>query len=577
MDLEAIKAKVAAQKQALQARLASAKSASSAPKPELGPAAPPPSAAATNKDDIATRMAEVRARINAKKGLLAGAGAGAVGPSRSDSRDGRRDSRGSAGSGSASPAPSAPTSVSGIGGVALHPLLAGDIGPSEPKEKNEKRAMANRYKTMAPKFSSVRANAAAVEAAQQSAEKAGDKTAAVITNPYAAPVLDEEGQEVGAGPSRRTGRRMQFSAPGKYVKQGEQLRNEAKLEALKARIAEQSRKAGLDSEFDVLERSLRRQAPPAVEWWDEAILPSPSYDDIPAALGFISTNPDSLVTHLVQHPIPIVAQSDRKQAERGLMLTKKEARKMRRQRRLAELEDKRDKQKMGLIPPDPPKVRLANIVKVLANESSADPTKIEAQVRKQVALRALRHEKDNAARALTKEQKREKEYAKLAEKERRQGLVASAYIVKHLTNQRHKFKVRQTAKQDHLTGCVLFTPTFSIVLVEGVAKMARHYHQLMTHRIDWTEQLRRRDDDDEDDSDASGDEDKGKDKEKEDDVDLSDNKCERIWHAEVPERTFGAFIARHAETDSRGKEILGPKYELLWDLAKRWTFEGEDF
>jgi U4/U6 small nuclear ribonucleoprotein PRP3 len=436
--------------------------------------------------------------------------------------------------------------------------------------------MANRYKTMAPKFSSVRANAAAVEAAAQQAEKSGDKTSAVITNPYAAPALDEEGQELSAGPSKRSGRKMQFSAPGKYVKQGDQLRNEAKLEALKARIAEQSRKAGLDSEFDVLERSLRRQAPPAVEWWDEAILPDPTYDSIPSALEYIETNPDSLVTHLVQHPIPIVAQSDRKQAERGLMLTKKEARKMRRQRRLAELEDKRDKQKMGLIPPDPPKVRLANIVKVLANESSADPTKIENQVRKQVAMRAIRHEKDNAARALTKEQKREKLYAKLEEKERRQGLVASAYIVKHLTNQRHKFKVRQTAKQDHLTGCVLFTPTFSIVLVEGVAKMARHYHQLMTHRIDWTEQLRRRDGDE--DSDDSGSEagDKEK-KDDEEDIDLSDNKCEQIWHAEVPERVFGGFIARHAETDARGKDILGPKYELLWDLAKRWTYGGEEF
>lgn len=569
MDLEAIKAKVAAQKQALQARLASAKSTSSSPKLELGPAAPPPSAApaAANKDDIAARMAEVRARINAKKGLLAGAGA--AGPSRPDSGD-SRDSRGS---GSGSPAPAPPTSVSGIGGVALHPLLAGDIGPSEAKEKNEKRAMANRYKTMAPKFSSVRANAAAVEAAAQQAEKSGDKTAAVITNPYAAPAVDEEGQELAAGPSKRSGRKMQFSAPGKYVRQGDQLRNEAKLEALKARIAEQSRKAGLDSEFDVLERSLRRQAPPAVEWWDEAILPDPTYDSIPSALEYIETNPDSLVTHLVQHPIPIVAQSDRKQAERGLMLTKKEARKMRRQRRLAELEDKRDKQKMGLIPPDPPKVRLANIVKVLANESSADPTKIENQVRKQVALRALRHEKDNEARALTKEQKRDKLYAKLEEKERRQGLVASAYIVKHLTNQRHKFKVRQTAKQDHLTGCVLFTPTFSIVLVEGVAKMTRHYHQLMTHRIDWTEQLRRRD---EDESGSEDDEDKEK-KEEEEDIDLSDNKCEQIWHAEVPERSFGGFIARHAESDARGKEILGPKYELLWGLAKRWTYGGEDF
>lgn len=561
LNIDEIRAKVAAQKEAVAARLASAKSGGAAPKP-VGPAAPVPSRSAptgTSKEDIEARIAEAKARINATKSRLGG-----VQPSTSGGRSG---------SGSASPAPpSAPTSVSGIGGVALHPLLAGDLGPSGEKEKNEKRAMANRYKTMAPKFSSVRANAAAVEAAQAQAEKSGDRTAAILTNPYTAQPTGEDGEEFAAGPSRR-GRKMQFSAPGKYVRQGDQLRNEAKLEALKQRIAENSRKAGLDSEFDVLERSLKRQVPPAVEWWDEAILQDASYDDIPGALKYIEESPDSLVTHLVQHPIPIVAQSDRKQAERGLMLTKKEAKKMRRQRRLAELEDKRDKQKMGLIPPDPPKVRLANIVKVLANESTADPTKIENQVRKQVALRAIMHEKDNSARALTKEQRREKEYTKLAEKERRQGLDARAYIIRHLTNQRHKFKVRKTAQQDLLTGAVIFTPTFSLVLVEGVAKKVRHYHQLMTHRIDWTEQLRRRADSDED-SDAEPD---AEGKAPEEDVDLSDNRCEMIWHAEVPERSFGGFIARNAETDSRAKDILGPKYELLWDLAKRWQFEGDDF
>jgi pre-mRNA processing factor 3 (PRP3) len=37
------------------------------------------------------------------------------------------------------------------------------------------------------------------------------------------------------------------------------------------------------------------------------------------------------------------------------MLTKKEQKKMRKQRRQAELQDKRDRIRMGLIPPDAPK------------------------------------------------------------------------------------------------------------------------------------------------------------------------------------------------------------------------------
>ena len=93
-----------------------------------------------------------------------------------------------------------------------------------------------------------------------------------------------------------------------------------------------------------------------MEWWDKAILPDgTTYDKLDETMDFLETNQDSLITHLVQHPIPIPAVGDKKAEERGLMLTKKEAKKLRRQRRMAELEDKRDRQKMGLLPPDPPK------------------------------------------------------------------------------------------------------------------------------------------------------------------------------------------------------------------------------
>ena len=101
---------------------------------------------------------------------------------------------------------------------------------------------------------------------------------------------------------------------------------------------------------------VQRQPPPDVEWWDKAILPDgTTYDKLDETMAFLETNQDSLITHLVQHPIPIVAVGDKKAPERGLMLTKKEAKKLRRQRRMAELEDKRDRQKMGLLPPDAPK------------------------------------------------------------------------------------------------------------------------------------------------------------------------------------------------------------------------------
>lgn len=293
-------------------------------------------------------------------------------------------------------------------------------------------------------------------------------------------------------------------------------------------------------------------------------------------MTFLEKSEDSLISHLIQHPIPIPAPGDKKQDERGLMLTKKEQKKMRRQRRMAELEDKRDRQKMGLLPPDPPKgkpnlsplttVRLANLMKVLTSDAVQDPTKVEAKVRKEVANRATKHERDNQERKLTPAERKEKEYQLMLAKERK-GLHGAVFKIRYLTNGRHKYKVRETAKSDLLSGICLFSPNFAIVLVEGVDKSIKHYKKLMLSRIDWTEQARPM---------AEGDKSEDEDKDDEEPGDLADNKCELIWEGEVPERTFKQFRARHAETDGAAKEWLTPKWEGMWDLAKRTVWKGEE-
>lgn len=119
------------------------------------------------------------------------------------------------------------------------------------------------------------------------------------------------------------------------------MRQEAQLEALKQRIAESARKAGLDSEFETLEKNIKvrvystvhfipdhgsqREPPPTVEWWDAALLPNKTYDDL--SLGFSHLNirtQDSPVTLYVQHPIPIPApMEEHKIGLKPLMLTKK--------------------------------------------------------------------------------------------------------------------------------------------------------------------------------------------------------------------------------------------------------------
>lgn len=159
--------------------------------------------------------------------------------------------------------------------------------------------------------------------------------------------------------------------------------------------------------------------------------------------------------------------------------------------------------------------------------------------------------------------------------------------VKYLSNGRHKYKVRETAKKDLLSGVCIFNPNFALVLVEGTDKGIKHYKQLMLNRIDWTEQARPLAEGGAGagagDEGVDGKEGDGDDKEDDDEVEadgensLADNKCELIWEGEVPERTFKQFRARHSESDTSAKEWLTPKWEGMWDLAKRWVWTGEDF
>jgi U4/U6 small nuclear ribonucleoprotein PRP3 len=68
------------------------------------------------------------------------------------------------------------------------------------------------------------------------------------SNPYAAAAKDT-GFE--GAPRERTGRNFRFNPKGKYVALGNQMRQDIQLEALKQRIAESARKAGLDGEMGV--------------------------------------------------------------------------------------------------------------------------------------------------------------------------------------------------------------------------------------------------------------------------------------------------------------------------------------
>lgn len=119
---------------------------------------------------------------------------------------------------------------------------------------------------------------------------------------------------------------------------------------------------------------------------------------------------------------------------------------MRRLRRKEALQDKRDRIRMGLLPPDAPKglfasffpsidivltssfhkVRLSNLMKVLTSDAVQDPTRVEARVRREVAMRKHQHEKMNAERKLNDEERRQKTDAKKAEEDKK-GVYGAVY------------------------------------------------------------------------------------------------------------------------------------------------------
>lgn len=65
-------------------------------------------------------------------------------------------------------------------------------------------------------------------------------------------------------------------------------------------------------------------------------------------------------------------------------------------------------------------------MKVLTSDAVQDPTKVEARVRREVAMRKVAHEKMNEGRKLTDEQRREKIENKKVEEEKK-GLFGAVF------------------------------------------------------------------------------------------------------------------------------------------------------
>ncbi|KFX90905.1 hypothetical protein V495_08816 [Pseudogymnoascus sp. VKM F-4514 (FW-929)] len=436
--------------------------------------------------------------------------------------------------------------------VGLHPALE-DHGQWKPS------------KTVAPKFATSIGNARPQDKQSAKGKKqldlSGPSPEDIRNNPY----FDNSLGGQTATLKNRHSRQLVFNQKGKYIQQANALRRQAALEAMKKRIAESSRKIGIDEDLDT-EKNYLVEAPPDIEWWDEGLVDGKDYAHIDDPKRLKLDTSDSIITHYIQHPVLLEPPQEKNvPAPKPMFLTAKEQAKLRRQRRMVDLKEQQAKIRLGLEPAPPPKVKKGNLMRVLGEEAVKDPTAVEARVNREIAERHTKHLDTNEDRKLTKEQKLEK-LALNQEKDAAKGIHIMVFKINSLANGSHRFKIAKNAEQYALTGICIMNPRFNLVIVEGGEHSIRQYKKLMLSRIDWTESspTRVKETHQEELVDwLKGEDEKGALK------DMSLNSCTLVFEGEEKARAFRKWGSKVCETDAAAREALTrSKMENMWTQAK---------
>lgn len=572
-------------KAATAAKIAALKAKMAAKKPGSLPSAPSPTPAAP-VDDVAAKKAETQRKIDEFKAKMAAKQQQAAAPPRETTEQERWRAEAVAKAAElaksrnkpstptpAAAAPVAPPRQDGRGargglGIGLHPSLVG----SDPG--------GNRGQQQGPKFSTTKGN-------QQPDKPRVNPYTVWEDDPTTAPDANANPlhQPTGRKYEQRKSKPLVFSEKGKYMAQANALRTQAKLEEMKRRMAAESRSKEIEEASD---KAFLVPAPPDIEWWDEGLLAQPSYENWDAPDRNKISSEDSIITVLIQHPVMLAPPQDKFIPEpKPLMLTTKEQKKLRRQRRMAEMKEEQAKIRLGLVEPPPPKVKKSNMMRVLGEQAVKDPTAVEARVNREIAQRAHDHEQANADRALTHEER----LAKLARQQagdEAKGIKIVVFRVDDLSSGKHRYQVDVNAKQSSLTGIVILNPDMNLIVVEGGAHSIKAYKKLMLNRVKWTENTPPVDNSGggttfvgtTDGSNANATlgtrgsgskaaewchplDSRGELK------DLSQNRCVLVWEGEAGQRAFKRWGSRACETDGEAKDVLGrTKMENMWTLAR---------
>uniref|UniRef100_A0A7S3Q056 Uncharacterized protein n=1 Tax=Chaetoceros debilis TaxID=122233 RepID=A0A7S3Q056_9STRA len=279
---------------------------------------------------------------------------------------------------------------------------------------------------------------------------------------------------------------------------------------------------------------------------------------------------------LVQHPAPVKPPNAPTEDALAptLHLTKKEMKRQRKLRRAEKQRELQDLQAAGLISAPEPKLTLSNFMRVLGDQAVMDPSKMEAKVMEQVQGRKQKHEKMNADRQLSKEQRSEKRDRKLTE-DTSQAVSVALFLVKDMSHRYHRTKVDLNAQQNKITGGVLECemPKMSLVICEGGAKAIKRYVRLMLVRMKWKGENFMEADESEDEHENEDNEEGQKQKFN------SENSCELVWQGMAPKRMFRTFVFQTCETSEVARKVLEAKgVAHFWDqVLVHASGSGESF
>lgn len=291
---------------------------------------------------------------------------------------------------------------------------------------------------------------------------------------------------------------------------------------------------------------------PDMEWWDAML--EPDYTD-PHNIAFNKVK----ITHLVEHPIPMEPVTEAPETGPvALPLTRKEQKKIRTRTRIETEKEKQAQIRMGLLPPPPPKVKISNMMKALLNEAVQDPSKIEQQVREEMAQRQKNHDLRNAERKLTPEERRQKKLKKYADEVSIETQVA-LFRVEDFSNPQHRYKVDINASQLHLTGAVVICDESktNAVVVEGGQRGVKKFAKLLLSRIKWGSAEGEVAEENAEDGEAN----KG---------------CTLIWQGVVKKNGFKNFHLEECRTEGLARKFLHDKgVEHYWDMCKKAQIEAQ--